>query len=180
MDISLYNDEAQLQQLSKEEKNANKSGGKVGRSKAKRPRKKAKDSDSEEDDDEDIDESEDENESSSDSDENAIKSADSTGKSAKKRSAAARSGALAQMQTTPKGPTRAERALNRSKGPIGPSTSGMAGPSGTSTTKKVPAEPKKAAEPKKQTVVAAPKIAPTSAATPGTAKGKVRSKYYFL
>ncbi|CAB0030070.1 unnamed protein product [Trichogramma brassicae] len=113
-----YIDEAQLQKKRKADaaaKNKNKA-----KPSAKRPRKKSQESDSDEEEEDDSDDGETENanddsSSDDDDDEDAIKSADSKRKSGKKR--ALNRSAMSQATKVAKGPTRAERALNRSKGP---------------------------------------------------------------
>ncbi|XP_058789837.1 neurofilament heavy polypeptide-like [Phymastichus coffea] len=152
LDLSLYKDEAQLKKR--------KGKGKGGKSKAKRPRKKS--SESEESEDDDTDEEDDDNDSSDESDSSDDQSSSTRRNQTKKRSGS--KVAIAQVSAAPKGPSRAERALNRSKGVVaGPSTS-------ASTSGIVPkkAESKKTSEPKKKPP---PKAL---ASTSGQSKGKAR------
>lgn len=166
----MYCDEAQLKKK--------KSKGK-GKGKGKRQRKKTnKDSESDEEDDDESDEDDDDDNDSSESESESDEKTTSSGRKIISKKRLGKS-AIVQTPTIPKGPSRAERALNRSKGPVGPSTSA----SGLSVTPKKAAEPKKAPEAKKpvapKTPAAKSPVASTSAGPSGQSKAKGRGNFFF-
>ncbi|XP_011504683.1 PREDICTED: uncharacterized protein LOC105367613 [Ceratosolen solmsi marchali] len=172
LDLSLYKDEAQLKKR--------KGKGKTGKSsKGKRQRKKSNkessdsDGDGDEDDSEENENGDDSNDSSSDVESLEKKSSPSNsrkGSQIKKRSG--NKTAIVQTSVALKGPSRAERALNRSKGPVGPSTSAALSSTSAfvSSNKKSP-ELKKTAELKK--VVTKLPVSST-ASTPTQSRAKPR------
>ncbi|XP_014210322.1 PDZ and LIM domain protein Zasp [Copidosoma floridanum] len=151
LDISLYRDEDQLKKRKRK--------GSPGKPKAKRQRKKSDESEESDD------ESEEEDDESS-SDDSEKQSPLSRKRSPTKRVASKATTTLSTPSTS-KGPSRAERAMNRNKGVTAtPSTSGIVTPV------KKAVETKKAVEPKK----APPKVVPSTSGMNTPAQSRTKSR----